>query len=1233
MNTERKNVAYDGSSSNSSVNQSGSSNGDNAKLRHAEKELLKRVRQTQASIRRIDLLTAVFAFITLALALLLFGIILDCWILSNGLSDQGRVNYAIIWGVVSFLFFIYKLIPVFRKKISPLYAVKALEEAWQDKHNLTINWWQLCQLNAKSSEKISDIRKGVLNGVANQAIENAVRQSVEIKIDCGNAIRWGVAFTIVVALVAIYTVASPKSPFAGATRIVAPFADVERPQALQFRSIEPGNTVVYQGDYLDVVADIPGAESSSDVQLLYSSEDGRLVDLSVPMESLGLSKYQVSLPPEKAGFSENLFYRIVVNRGSRSESVSDEYKIEVRPQPSFRVEKTTLTFPEYTGMAPQSFENQGDVRALEGTIVTIKARGNYELQRAVLLPDGKQTRARVMTIDSNNPQIASIELPLKWAEDSQQSLDSEMNREQDFTFYQLLSHDKDGQENRDQQNYNVSITRDLPPTVWWESAPNGEVEVPLNEVLHLKFAAEDQDFSLRSAKIEFAFRELNQGNARINKNPPRPLQVSLQSKEPQKDYTNGPTPFVGVNHLSCEITPENLGLNVGDEIEYWVVVYDSKLPNPNSGASEKRIFRVTEAVSEPSGINTPDEEEKKEEDQVQEENNESGSEQGSTGKQDNAQNSENNENQGNETEEPNEKSDEQESSDGEQNDAQEESSSNSGESSENSSEDGTGEKSENLDDQNDQNGAEEGENASGTDEEQGENQSSEGNNASSNQRSRQESNQTSNDQQSNEGSDGDASNQSESSQNEGGESEGTAETPTDDSSSNAESSTSRTDSGQSASSNNSDVASSEAFETILDFINETGANESESGIDDRTEEEEKDSNKTQGAGLGQKSSVALNEHKQDMATESQEEVDPNFNSDADIAPTKEKRDLPTRTSAEKPKEDSPSYQAQNPERIDPNTNRKEGEVDPSTNNYLGQNAPDGASTTKSDPNANITLDPWDQTSPTAADGIDSNAAEARGDYSSIPDGPFEVDQEAPKQSNRSANNNQSVDPNDLSDNLFGGGGASNEEGTGGSKESDSEKLDRESRANGSKPQSDKQGNSPTSGNSDQNNAQRGGGGGGSGKDEPEEKPEMVEQHLAPTDSPKLQYAEQASNLVLRYLEESLKNEVDPRLLKKLGWTEEQLKEFLERWKKMRETAETGNASEKQDYLKALDELDFGNLGTYDPNEDFPTRESSQNYPKSNERKSASEVTRHKTPDRLMERVRAFTQGVSQGNTR
>ncbi len=1179
---------------------------DNQRLKAAERELMRHIVQTQKEIRRVDLLSAVCAFATLALALLLFGIILDCWILSDGLSPRGRVYYAIFWAFATLSFFFYRLIPVFSRRVNVTYAAKALEDVWQDKHNFTINWLQLCrlELNANATSDISAetsaTRQAILRGVTLQAAANAKRQNNETVADFSGLIRWGIAFATVVAVIAGYAVFSPKNPFTGAGRIIAPLAKIERPQALHFKSIEPGDVIAYQGDFIEVNAEIPGADSLQ-VELLYSSEDRRLIDVSIPMESLGSSKFHATLPNDEAGLSESITYRILVGRDERIESSSEEYTVTTRPQPSFRVEKTTFTFPEYTGLSPQTFENQGEIRALEGTVVKLEARCNADLERAVMFPDGSQPRARKMTVSADNPKLASIEFPL-----SLSSVPEEGVPKQEFEFYQLVSHDIDGQENRDQQNYPVSILLDQPPTVRWTVSSDAVVDIPLNDVMCVSVLAEDPDFSLRSAQIQFARipQDENATNTKSSKNelPPHPLLLTSPNANPNADYTKGPTPFVGSHTLSYEIEPKQLGLSVGDYIEYWVVAYDSKLPAPNSGSSSKRRFRVVEPVENPSGT-SPEKEEESTEDEQSDSSGEgqNGSQEGAGVDSDEQDGSNNDSNQANENGQG-EESEGKTGTDGE-----------SGEESEESGADGTGEESDGQG-QNENGNSDEGtESSTGNDASGSDNSSSAGSNSSD---------------------DAQSGTNEESTAGNANASDSQSDTPTDANVEESDEASSSPTPSASSSGQPIDPETNpgDAFEAILNHMQATGAlsnndeegAQSASGVAEGDEETEESGN-----GNGEKDGQVSTDSNED-AHENEEEAEPNFDSQDNVPKPSEKRDLPTRTSSDKPEADSPSYQANDPSQAHPDTPRRQGKIDPNTNDYLAQNADPNAPATnnpKQKQDANITLDPFDQTPSTAASGVNSDAPEAKGNAQhNVPDAPYEIDQDSSSEDRES----DASDPFDLNDQP--------EVGSGGSNGTDSAQP--EDRSNGqkgggvgdaaqSKADSQNEDGSPSNRSSAGQAPSQRGGGSGTGQGELDN----GKQTLAPADKPKLRYAEEASNLVLNYLEDALKDQIDRDLLNELGWTEEQLRQFLEEWKKRRADAESGNRKAKEEYLRKLSKVDLGDASMLGkPDDEYVPRES-KSRSEGSLGKPTIEASRLQTPDRLSERVRAFTQGVSRAKQR
>lgn len=1227
-----------------------------AALRRAEKTLLERLRKTQAEVRRVDLFSAICAFATFGLGVLFVGILFDHWILPDGFSARGRVVFCVGWLVSTTIFFAFRLVPALRRRVNPLFAAQTLEIGWQDAHNSAINWLQLRRRkdeNGQNGETASPLtpdapsdspsepdfdalQAAMLRGVALQAAQKARSAPNETAVDCAPLIRWGIAFAVVVAVCALYSVFSPKNPFASAGRLAAPLASIERPQAIRFAKIVPGDVAVFQGDFIDVDAEIPGV-GALPVAISYSTEDGRLTDLELPMNALGASRFQAKFPDSEAGFEENLTYRVVVGRGSRFESRSPVYLVDVRARPSLRVEKTTLNFPDYTGLAPQTFENQGDVRALEGTVVELVARSNVPLKSAFFLPDGDETRAKTMKIASDNPNIATFSFKLDWKSNA----DGEKTPE--FSSFRLRSEDENGERNRDENLYSVETLPDQPPTIRWEATPDDAAEIPLNDVFRARVEAEDPDFGLRAVRLRTAIRDLNEG---ANAGRPNPTPLEL--------LPNAASPVVGARVLSGKFVPEKLGLKIGDEIEYWAEAVDAKTPEANVAATEKRLFVVGAPVANPS---SPDDEpenpqnpEDSPEDAQDKQNGEGG--QGGESSQENGQNG----------------ADQSEQNDGETSkDAQNGAgkSGNSGETDPQNA-DSNPENSENGESSPDKNGSGSDENAPSKPQNQRQNQQNRQNPSKNGESGGGEetsggaenenspSNEESSGANGGENSSGDGANgcSGASGSNENSDSSGQNENSGANASGGAESEPSSNDENASATNDGGASGSTspapidpetnpgDAFEKMLDYINrENAQNAPQNGGGPASES---DSN----GGAGSASNDSADSNGSDENSENDENAqNPGQNADSDREPTDEtpqKRDFPTRTSGEKPGPDAERFQANDADAdFDPTTaDREKGDVDPDSNRFFAQNAnPNDARPPKTaDQNAKINRDPLDDSPETPGDAPNPNAQEARGNSAnsknsgnSGQNGPFEVEREgenADGEPPADSGDAPPLDPAELPPDAALGGGSSN--GNADAPNGD-KNQNRPPKSNGSGARGDRSQNAdsnekrdPTAGGgSESPSGARGGGGGGSGLGELGGGPET----LAPADAPTLQYAEQATNLVLERLENDLKNRVDRRLLDELGWTEAELREFLERWRKMRADAENdADPDAKNRYLQALE-----NVGLT-PDADATAvdvtlgRREKDERPRSVE--TARESARTKTPNALEERVRAFRRGIS-----
>ncbi len=72
-------------------------------------------------------------------------------------------------------------------------------------------------------------------------------------------------------------------------------------------------------------------------------------------------------------------------------------------------------------------------------------------------------------------------------------------------------------------------------------------------------------------------------------------------------------------------------------------------------------------------------------------------------------------------------------------------------------------------------------------------------------------------------------------------------------------------------------------------------------------------------------------------------------------------------------------------------------------------------------------------------------------------------------------------------------------------------------------------------------------------------------------APNLDYTKESTNLVLDYLRNQ-KEQTNPDLLNRLGWTPEQLKEFTERWEKTRQLENSNDPLARRRFQEELESL-------------------------------------------------------------
>ena len=87
--------------------------------------------------------------------------------------------------------------------------------------------------------------------------------------------------------------------------------------------------------------------------------------------------YRCELPPGSGGFQQDTFYRITAG-----DATTQNYKLEVQTAPRSSSTASTTNSRRTPDRPIARSRSQGDIKALEGTLVTIHATANMDIQEA-----------------------------------------------------------------------------------------------------------------------------------------------------------------------------------------------------------------------------------------------------------------------------------------------------------------------------------------------------------------------------------------------------------------------------------------------------------------------------------------------------------------------------------------------------------------------------------------------------------------------------------------------------------------------------------------------------------------------------------------------------------------------------------------------------------------------------------------------------------------------------------
>jgi hypothetical protein len=535
-----------------------------------------------------DLVGILALWLAITLTTFILASACEHWIAPFGVLGRTVFLSGLVGSAVYFIG--WKLAPLLLRRINNVFAARVIEQHDPTLKNSVVNFLYIKDEIVGSNGGMHEV---VVENLRRRAAADLTRVQVDSAIDRTTMFRYAYALAGVVAVLGAYKVLSPKDPFVTVARVLAPWAQIAPPCRVSIVSVKPGDVELTQGEVLPVEVEIEGLRQGEIPRVVYSTADGRLTDQSVPLTPKAGFQFEAKLPATAAddvaqqGLQQDIIYRI-----EAGDAVGFPYRVKVRSVSTIDVQKVDLAFPDYTGRGRETLERTGDVRAVEGTRVTLYARANRAIRSAEI-----EFFTPGTIIDESGVRKPAARIPLTVAQAPGESGESDRKSAQvsfvlmlqpdgkpKYDSYQLRFVSEDQQTSSEPVVHQLDVIPDLAPEVEIIRPETGVTEVAIDDSSELDIRGRDPDFGIRriTLKLLRSGKEL----------PVVPLLDDVSGKR---------DPIV----QSWTLNPKELGLQVGDEVRVWAVAEDNRYtpkgnsileaklsPNPNVSQSNVKTFSI-----------------------------------------------------------------------------------------------------------------------------------------------------------------------------------------------------------------------------------------------------------------------------------------------------------------------------------------------------------------------------------------------------------------------------------------------------------------------------------------------------------------------------------------------------------------------------------------------------------------------------------------------------------------
>lgn len=541
-----------------------------------ESQLLK----TRRRVKWVDLATVAMGLAGGVLLFVLLLVLIDHWVFDLGRGGRLAALVVLLAGVGFYTAAV--LVPLFRRGINPVYAARAIEQSDPSLKNSLINFLMF-RRDASTTSRL------VHQALRQRAATDLQQINVDLAVDQSRVIRLGYVVVVLMVLLVGYTIFSPKDLFQTLRRFSAPWADIARPTRVRILDVEPGDTQRVFGERVAVTARIQGVRSDDVVRLVYSTEDAQALDREIRMTpSESGSSYACELPADPAGLQQNVTYRIEAGDGR-----TRDFQVEVSATPSILVERVEYDYPAYMRRERRVVSREGEVSGLEGTRVTIHAVTNHPIQTATIEFNpgvgaaaiaGMASRTQPMEVVERGGREARYSFTLAWDYDRDTPV---------YTSYRLAFVTTGERRSEDSIVHGIQVSRDLPPEIAILTPRRDEITLPLSATQRIEVRAIDPDFGLSRVVLRAKV-----GGRSLLDEPLMSDEAGLQ----------------GQVVLDYDFSPARLGLSVGDRVAVSAYAEDNRsLPlekhgGPNSDFTRDYVITIAppDATASSGESSSPD---------------------------------------------------------------------------------------------------------------------------------------------------------------------------------------------------------------------------------------------------------------------------------------------------------------------------------------------------------------------------------------------------------------------------------------------------------------------------------------------------------------------------------------------------------------------------------------------------------------------------------------------------